>query len=200
MTTTQTIPVDYILRSAKVVKRLAYLIAVIGTVASYGTQVELLQHFGLTTFAYVIPATVDLLAICAAIALQIPGFPTTDRKIAGTILVVAVIVSVAANVTSGHNIGARLAHAWPVVAYLLAELIANRIRQYVARVQAAQAAAPAPVAPVVDVTPAVAAVTSPAPRRTATAHPSNATRGHMHCTHEATPTARAACRRAAARA
>ena len=198
MTSTATqIPVQYILRSAKVVKRLAYLIAVIGTVASYGTQVELLQHWGLSTFAYVIPATVDLLAICAAIALQIPGFPTTDRKIAGTILVVAVIVSVAANVTSGHNIGARLAHAWPVVAYLLAELIANRIRMYVARVQAAQAAAAAPapvvvVAPRADVTPAVAVTARRAPH-------TNVARGHAHCTHEATSTARAQCRRQAAR-
>ena len=196
MTTTR-LPLNYIIKSAKVVKRLAYLIAVIGTVASYGTQVELLKGWGIETFSYVIPATVDLLAICAAIALQIPGFPTKDRKIAGSILTVAVIVSVAANVTSGHNIGARLAHAWPVVAYLLAELIANRIRQYVATIeaQAAAAAAPAP-APAADVTPAIAAVTRQVVRN-ATAR--TRTHAHTHCTHESTAAARAACRRAAAR-
>lgn len=192
---TTTIPTAYILKSAKIVKRLAYLIAAIGTVASYGTQVELLKGWGIDTFSYVIPATVDLLAICAAIALQIPGFPARDRKIAGTILTVAVIVSVAANVTSGHNLGARLAHAWPVVAYLLAELIANRIRMYVATIQAKQEApivtpAAAPVA-------TIAAVTA---RPVRAAHPSNATRGHMHCTHASTPADRAACRRASARA
>lgn len=198
MTTTATqIPVQYIVKAAKVVKRLAYLIAVIGTVASYGTQVALLLDFQVGSFSYVIPATIDLLAICAAIALQIPMIDATTRKIAGYILVTAVVVSVAANVTGGHNLVARLAHAWPVIAYLLAELIANRIRMFVAKIQAAEAAAaaPAPVvvaAPRADVTPAVAVTARRAPH-------TNVARGHAHCTHEATSTARAQCRRQAAR-
>lgn len=198
MTTTATqIPVQYIVKAAKVVKRLAYLIAVIGTVASYGTQVALLLDFQVGSFSYVIPATIDLLAICAAIALQIPMIDATTRKIAGYILVTAVVVSVAANVTGGHNLVARLAHAWPVIAYLLAELIANRIRMFVAKIQAAQAAAaaPAPVvvaAPRADVTPAVAVTARRAPH-------TNVARGHAGCTHEATSTARAQCRRQAAR-
>jgi len=136
------IPVEYILKAAKVVKRLAYLIAVIGAVASYGTQVELLKSWGIEgAFAYLIPATVDLLAICAAVALQIPGFPDKDRKSVYKILTIAVLVSVTANVLAGVGWGAKAAHAWPVVAYLLAEYIANKCRTFAATVLGAQAAA-----------------------------------------------------------
>jgi hypothetical protein len=194
--TSTTIPVAYILKASKIVKRLAYLIAAVGTIASYGTQVELLLTWHVGNFSYVIPST-----ICAAIALQIPGLDSVSRKIAGVILTVAVIVSVAANVTAGDNIGARLAHAWPVVAYLLAELIANRIRLYVAKVQAAQdaakaaqIAAAAPVAVPVhvtqDVVPTVAAVTRRAATVTRTAT------SHATCAHPTTSSARATCRRA----
>lgn len=132
------IPVEYILKTAKVVKKLAYLIAVIGAAASYGTQVELVQSWGIDgVFAYAIPATIDILAICAAIALQIPAFP--DRGLVGTILFVALTVSIAANITAGANAGQKITHAWPVVAYMLAELIANRVRRYAAIVEAAHA-------------------------------------------------------------
>jgi hypothetical protein len=139
------IPLEYILKAAKSVKRLAYLIAVIGAVASYGTQVELVKSWGIDgMFAYMIPATIDILAICAAIALQVPGFPAEDRKRVGAILVVALTVSISANITAGANVGAKIAHAWPVVAYMLAEYIANRLRTYVARVLAAKAAQDVP--------------------------------------------------------
>jgi|SRR4051794_9144831 hypothetical protein len=169
--------ITYITRSATIVKRLAYLIAAVGTIASYGTQVELLKGWDVGAFSYVIPATIDLLAICAAIALQIPGFPTKDRKVAAYILITAVVVSIAANVTAGHNLGARLAHAWPVIAYLLAELIANRIRQYVAVLKETEKASQIVAEPLNVAATAVA------------------TRGHANCSHEATRTARALCRR-----
>ncbi len=150
------IPVEYILKAAKVVKRLAYLIAVIGAAASYGTQVELLKSWQVEgAFAYLIPATVDLLAICAAVALQIPGFPENDRKSVYKILIIAVLVSVTANMIAGHGWGGKAAHAWPVVAYLLAEWIANKCRTFAATVLGAQAAkdvpqpVPAPAAPVI---------------------------------------------------
>lgn len=140
-TPTLDIPVEFILKAAKSVKKLAYLIAVIGAVTSFGTQVELLESWSLSpAFAWGIAATVDILAICAAIALQVPGFP--DRMLVGTILVIALTVSITANIIAGlkESGGAAAAHAWPVIAYMLAELIANRLRQYVARVLAAQAA------------------------------------------------------------
>lgn len=142
---TLNLPVEYILKAAKAVKRLAYLIAVIGASASYGTQVELLKSWHVElVFAWLIPATVDLLAICAAIALQIPGFPEEYRKSVYKILIAAVLVSVTANMVAGAGWGAKFAHAWPVVAYLLAEWIANKCRNFAAFV-AAQAATPPPV-------------------------------------------------------
>jgi hypothetical protein len=141
-----TIPVEYVLKAAKSVKKLAYLIAVIGAVTSFGTQVELLKSWSLTTaFAWGIAATIDILAICAAIALQVPGFP--DRKLVGWILVIALSTSITANIIAGLEVGAgaAAAHAWPVLAYMLAELIASRLRTYVARVQVAVATTVQPV-------------------------------------------------------
>lgn len=146
-----TIPVNYILKAAKAVKRIAYLIAVIGAVTSFGTQVELLESWGISpAFAVGIASTVDLLAICAAIALQVPGFP--DKVLVGSILVFALTASITANMIAGlrESIGSGVGHAWPVVAYMFAELIASRMRRYAASVaeqaaQAAQAATPKPV-------------------------------------------------------
>lgn len=169
------IPVEYILKAAKSVKKLAYLIAVIGAVTSFGTQVGLLQSWHLTqAFAIGIAATVDLLAICAAIALQVPGLPVKDRKRVGAIMVFTLIASITANVIAGYaegGTGAAVGHAWPVLAYMLAEFIANILRRYVATVQGAQAAlnTPKPVenaAPVhatatVGTTPSVAITAKP---------------------------------------
>ena len=76
-----TIPTAHVLNTATWIKRLAMAIAVIGVVASYGTQVTLLLAHDVAGFSYVIPATIDLLAICAALALQLPGLDTGSRKI-----------------------------------------------------------------------------------------------------------------------
>lgn len=136
------VPVEYVLKSARYVKKLAYLIAVIGAVASFGTQVGLLQSWGTgTLFSVMIASTVDILAICAAIALQVPNLPSRFKKEFATILVVALGVSIAANIIAGlmESVGAAAAHAWPVFAYMLGEFIASRLRTFVAMVQAAQA-------------------------------------------------------------
>lgn len=161
------IPTAHVLTTAAWIKKLAYLIALIGTVASYGTQVALLLSYEVGSFSYVIPATIDLLAICAALALQLPGLDTASRKIAGWILIIAVSVSVAANVTGGHNTVARLAHAWPVIAYLLGELLANRVRSFAAQLVAAQAATAMEAVKATATVDAVAAVDVPAPAITA---------------------------------
>jgi len=128
---------EYILRASKHVKRIAYLIAAIGAAASYGTQVELLVKWGMgTPFSQIIPATIDLLAICAAIGMTIPGLPDKDRRYVSLVLIIAVLVSGTANFMGGHNWVTRVGHTWPVVAYLLAEGIANRIRTYQANIEA----------------------------------------------------------------
>lgn len=120
-------------KSAKVITRIAYVIALTGAIGSYGTQVTYLLANGVGSFSWAIPATIDLLAICSAMALQLPGLDTASRKIAGGILFVTVSVSVTANVAGGHGSVAKASHAWPVVAYLLGELLANRVRAYAAR-------------------------------------------------------------------
>lgn len=192
------IPTESILKTAGHVKKIAYVIAGIGTVASYGTQVTLLVSEGLGLFSYVIPATIDLLAIGAAMALQIPRLDTVSRRIAGTILTVAVIVSVVANVWDANSGISAAAHAWPVIAYLLGELLANRIRAFAERLIAAKAAAPvAVVAPVAIPTPQVAVPLPMATTTTRKAAPTPARRTtgtHAACAHAATPKDRAACR------
>lgn len=153
------IPIEHVLQVATRIKRGAWLTAGIGALASYGTQVGLLlaNEVG-TPWSYVIPATVDIPAFCAAMALQLPGLGARQRRIIGAILILTVSMSVAANVTGGHNPIARIAHAWPVVAYLLAELMASLVQAYAARLmaeRAAKVAAPAPaiVAPAQTVAP-----------------------------------------------
>ena len=193
------IPTDSILKTAGHVKKIAYVIAGIGTVASCGTQATLLVANNLGLFSYVIPATIDLLAIGAAMALQIPRLDTVSRRIAGTILTIAVIVSVVANVWDAHSGIAAAAHAWPVVAYLLGELLANRIRAFAERLIAAKAAAAAPVAVIAPVAIPTPQVAVPLPVATTTtrtkAVPTASRRGsHAGCAHVASPAARATCR------
>ena len=191
------IPTDKITKTASTIKKIAYIIAGIGTVASYGTQVTLLTNNDLGLFSWIIPATIDLLAIGAAMALQLPKLDTVTRKIAGGILVVAVMVSIAANVWDAHSGIAAAAHAWPVVAYLLGELLANRVRAYADRLEAAQTTTVAPAAPVIPVpAPVVVPVATPLPVatvRTRTPHTTRRT-SHAACTHASTPRDRAACR------
>ena len=202
MTTTAAlaeIPAESIIKTAGIIKKIAYGIAAIGTVASYGTQVALLLNNNFQLFSYVIPATIDMLAIGAAMALQIPRLDTVSRRIAGAILTVAVVVSVIANVWEAETGIQAAGHAWPVIAYLLGELLANRVRAFAERIAATQAAAAAPViAPVAIPTPQVAV---PLPMATTTTRtkaaptPARRTTGsHAACTHAATPKDRAACR------
>lgn len=144
--TLKNIPVEYILKAAKAVKRIAYLIAVIGAVTSFGTQVELLQSWHITSaFAIGIASTVDLLAICAMIALQVPGFP--DKGLVGSIFVFALAASMTANMISGlrESVGSGVGHTWPVLAYMCAELIAARMRRYAASIANRQEVTSTPV-------------------------------------------------------
>ena len=137
------IPVEYVVKAAKAVKRLAYLIAVIGAVTSFWTQVGLLVSWHIPQmFAIGVASTVDLLVICAAIALQVPGLPGRWRKEIGSIMVFGLVASIGANITAGlqESVGGAIGHSWPVLAYMLAEFIANRLRTYVALVMGAQAA------------------------------------------------------------
>jgi hypothetical protein len=59
---------------------------------------------------------------------------------AGIGLLITTGVSVTANVSGETDPIAKLAHAWPVIAYLFGELIANRVRAFAARKAAEKAA------------------------------------------------------------
>lgn len=196
-TTLTEIPADKILKTAGMIKKIAYGIAAVGTLASYGTQVTLLLNNEFGAFAYAIPATIDALALGAAMALQIPRLDTVSRRIAGAILMVAVAVSIIANVWDAKTGIQAAGHAWPVVAYLLGELLANRVRAFAERLQAAQAAADA--TPIVIPAP-VNNASSPLPtavvrtRKAPTAAHTTRRTSHSACTHAATPRDRAVCR------
>lgn len=203
MTTTANlaeIPADSILKTASIIKKIAYGIAAIGTLASYGTQVTLLLNNEFGMFSYAIPATIDMLALGAAMALQIPRLDSVSRKIAGAILSVAVIVSVVANVWDAKTGIQAAGHAWPVIAYLLGELLANRVRAFAERLQATQLNVNTntghPVAPIVN----PVQVASPLPVATVTrkapTHTNRKATSHAHCTHASTPRDRAVCRAA----
>jgi hypothetical protein len=205
--------INHIRKAVKHVKTVAYGIAAVGAVTSFGTQVDLLKHWGMPTqFAWGVAATVDMLAVCAVIALSITGLPRADRKVIGFILFVALSASLGANVTAGlmESVGAAIGHAWPVIAYMGAELIASRIRNYLATVEHAHKeantpAAPAPVvapiaASVATVVPTVAAV-APRVAKVAVAKAYNAgvrVGSHASCSHPSTASDRAKCRKAAA--
>lgn len=189
--TTIEIPAEKILAKAATIKKIAYGIAGIGTLASYGTQVTLLLNNEFGMFSYAIPATIDALALGAAMALQIPRLDVVSRRIAGCILMVAVAVSIIANVWEANTGIQAAGHAWPVVAYLLGELLANRVRSYAERLMAAAVTPtiiPAPITAPVQ-------VANPLPTATITRKAPTARRtSHASCTHAATPRDRAVCR------
>lgn len=78
-------------------------------------------------------------------------------------------VSVAANVAGGHSAVERAAHAWPVLAYLAGELLANRVRAYAVRLHAAETPEAAPQITPADVQAAVHAAIAQTLAQAATA-------------------------------
>jgi len=188
-----------VLKTAALIKKISYTIAGVATLASYGTQVVLLLAHNVGLFSYAIPATIDLLAIACTMALMFQEIDTSTKRMAGGFLVIAVTVSIVANVMGADNAVAAIGHAWPVLAYLLAEMLASRVRAFAARIQAAEDAknAPRPVVAIPVTTPQVATPLPTATVRTRKAPSAatvRATGSHANCGHPATPKDRAACR------
>jgi len=180
--------------TAALIKKISYTIAGVATIASYGTQVTLLLAHHVGPFSFILPATIDLLAIAATMTLMFSEIDSLTKKLAGTFLFVAVAVSIAANLMGAENGIAAAGHAWPVVAYLLAEILASRVRAFAAKLQAEEAANNAPVvipvaAPVIVANPLPRATTARRSAPVATRKGSHAT-----CGHAATAKDRAACR------
>jgi hypothetical protein len=132
-----------------VAKTVAYGIASIAAVSSYGHQVHLLSLadldplFGFIPSEWVTPITVDLLAI---VALMVRMSDMVTERTKGWALVPLVLaggLSVAANVALARNIVQVIVGIWTVLAYIIAEIFVAKMER--------KTVAPAAVAKVVTV-------------------------------------------------
>lgn len=104
-------------------------IMVLAAAVSYGHQRELLATWGSDRMAqFVVPLTVDLLAITCNIALHIPDLARRGFWTSLVVLVLAVAASGTANFMAGGTLGAKCANLWTVVAYLLSEFVTASVK------------------------------------------------------------------------
>lgn len=105
------------------------IIMILAAVVSYGHQRDLLASWGCDRLAqYVVPLTVDLLAITCNIALHIPDLARRGFWTSLVVLVLAVAASGTANFLAGGTLGAKCANLWTVVAYLLSEFVTATVK------------------------------------------------------------------------
>lgn len=104
-------------------------IMIVAAYVSYGHQRALLTEWGSDrTAQYLVPLTVDLLAITCNIALHIPDVARRGFWTSLLVLIAAVAVSGAANWFAGGSLIAKCANLWTVVAYLLSEFVTAAVR------------------------------------------------------------------------
>lgn len=104
-------------------------IMVLAAAVSYGHQRELLASWGSDRMAqFVVPLTVDLLAITCNIALHIPDLARRGFWTSLVVLILAVAASGTANFMAGGTLGAKCANLWTVVAYLLSEFVTASVK------------------------------------------------------------------------
>ena len=149
-----------------IAKIVAYLIAFVAAVSSYGHQVHLLSLadldplFGIIPSEWITPATVDSLAIIALMVRTSDTVTVATRRWALVPLVLAGGMSVVANVATARNIVQVVVGVWTVAAYIIAELFVGKmerkqtlpvVQETVTEVTADDAASPdlpeAPVSP-----------------------------------------------------
>jgi hypothetical protein len=120
------------LRSLTAFQRIRFAtigIMFVAAFVSYGHQRELLLKWGVDeTSAYLVPLTVDLLAIVCNIALHIPSVARRGFWTSLVVLILAVAASGGANYAAGGTLGAKLANLWTVLAYLLAEFVTVSVK------------------------------------------------------------------------
>jgi hypothetical protein len=118
-----------------VAKTVAYLIAAVAAVSSFGHQVHLLSLadldplFGYVPSEWVTPLTVDSLAIVALMVRMSPEATPRSRNLALIPLGFAGAVSIAANVATARNVVQVIVGIWTVAAYVLAELFVGMIER-----------------------------------------------------------------------
>jgi hypothetical protein len=118
-----------------IAKGVAWLVAAIAAVTSYGHQVHLLSLadldplFGLIPGEWITPVTVDSLAIIALMIRRSPEVTDRTRKLALIPLVIAGGMSIAANVAMARNIVQVIVGIWTVGAYILAEIFVGMMER-----------------------------------------------------------------------
>jgi len=134
-------------------KTVAYLIAFVAAVSSYGHQVYLLELadldplFGIISSAWITPLTVDSLAIVALMVRGTDTVTAATRRWALVPLVLAGGMSVAANVATARNVVQVVVGVWTVAAYIIAEGFVNKMEKKSTSHQVPQAPAAAPTSP-----------------------------------------------------
>lgn len=115
--------------SVKLIRACSTAIMVIAAVISYSHQRHLLLTWGVDDLAaYALPITVDLLAIICTLAIHTEGVARSGRNAAIVVLIAAGLASGTANFVAGGTFGSKLANVWSVVAYLLAEWVAAKVK------------------------------------------------------------------------
>ena len=111
----------------KLIRPLALFIMIAAMASSYHTQLVLFRAWEVDIFTAVIaPFAVDALAVICSIAIGAKG--ASGKKLAATVLVVTLGASMAANFIAGATLGSRIVHAGMVLIYLMAELVASKVR------------------------------------------------------------------------
>lgn len=131
-----------------VAKTAAYTIAGIAAISSYGHQVHLLGGadldplFGLVPSEWIIPLTVDSLAIVALMVRMESTVTEATRRWALLPLVLAGGLAIAANVAEARNIVQVTVGIWTVLSYIVAEIFVAKMER-----KAAPAVMPTSVKP-----------------------------------------------------
>lgn len=111
----------------KLIRPLALFIMIAAMASSYHTQLVLFRVWRVDVFtAGIAPFAVDALAVICSIAIGAKG--ATGKPLAATVLVVTLGGSMTANFIAGATLGSRIVHAGMVLIYLMAELVASRVR------------------------------------------------------------------------
>lgn len=118
----------------KLIRPLALFIMIAAMASSYHTQLVLFRTWEVDLFTAVIaPFAVDALAVICSIAIGAKG--VSGKPLAATVLVVTLGGSMAANFIAGATLGSRIVHAGMVLIYLMAELVASRVRMKEAKTE-----------------------------------------------------------------
>lgn len=111
----------------KLIRPLALFIMIAAMASSYHTQLVLFRTWRVDTFtALIAPFAVDALAVICSIAIGAKG--ASGKKLAAAVLVVTLGGSMTANFIAGATLGSRIVHAGMVLIYLMAELVASRVK------------------------------------------------------------------------